>query len=70
VERNIKSDSIRYSINISHYTTNTPGQLVFGRDTIFNVKHEANWEFIRKRKQQLIEKNNNAENAKENPSQL
>jgi hypothetical protein len=25
---------------------NTSGQLVFGRDMIFNIKHEANWEFI------------------------
>jgi hypothetical protein len=34
---------------------------------IFNIKHEANWEFIRKRKQQQIEKNNEAENAKRIP---
>jgi hypothetical protein len=34
---------------------------------IFNTKHEANWEFIRKRKQQIIEKNNEAENAKRIP---
>jgi hypothetical protein len=34
---------------------------------IFNIEHEANWEFIRKRKQQLIEKNNKAENAKRIP---
>jgi transposase InsO family protein len=46
---------------------NTPGQLVFGRDMIFNIKHEANWEFIRKRKQQIIKKNNEAENAKRIP---
>jgi hypothetical protein len=46
---------------------NTPGQLVFGRDMIFNIKHEANWEFFRKRKQQQIEKNNEAENAKRIP---
>jgi hypothetical protein len=31
---------------------------------IFNIKHEGDWEFIRKRKQQLIEKNNEVENAK------
>jgi hypothetical protein len=43
---------------------NTPGQFVFGRDMKFNIEHEANWEFIRKRKQQLIEKNDKAENAK------
>jgi hypothetical protein len=34
---------------------------------ILNIKHEANWEFIQKRKQQLIEKNNEAENAKQIP---
>ena len=31
---------------------------------ILNVHHEANWEFIRARKQKIIEKNNKAENAK------
>ena len=34
---------------------------------IFNVEHEANWEYIRKRKQQLIAKNNKAENAQRIP---
>ena len=24
----------------------TPSQLVFGRDAIMNIKHEANWKFI------------------------
>ena len=42
----------------------TLGQLVFGCDMILNVQHEANWEFIRARKQKIIEKNNKAENAK------
>ena len=41
-----------------------PGQLDFGRDIIFNIQHVANWEFIRKNKQQHIDKNNIAENAK------
>ena len=31
---------------------------------ILNIKHEANWEYIRERKQAIIEKNNLAENAK------
>ena len=31
---------------------------------IFNIQHVANWEFIRKNKQQHIDKNNIAENAK------
>jgi hypothetical protein len=34
---------------------------------IFNIKHEANWEFIQKRKQKLIEKNNEAESTKRIP---
>ena len=42
----------------------TPGQLVSGRDMIFNIKHIANWEYIRQNKQKMIEKNNKAENAK------
>jgi hypothetical protein len=45
---------------------NTPGQLVFGCDMILNVKHEANWEYIRARKQNIILKNK-AENAKRIP---
>jgi hypothetical protein len=46
---------------------NAPGQLVFGHDMILNVKHEANWEYIRARKQNIILKNNKAENAKRIP---
>jgi transposase InsO family protein len=58
-----------FAVQSTFHTTlrNTPGQLVFGRDMIFNIKHEANREFIRKRKQQQIEKNNEAENAKQIP---
>jgi hypothetical protein len=58
-----------FAVRSTFHTTlrNTPGQLVFGRDMIFNIKHEANWEFIRQRKQQLIEKNNEAEYAKRIP---
>jgi transposase InsO family protein len=55
-----------FAVESTFHTTlrNTPGQLVFGRDMIFNIEHEANWEFICKRKQQQIEKNDKAENAK------
>jgi hypothetical protein len=58
-----------FAVRSTFHTTlrNTPGQLVFGRDMIFKIKHEANWEFICKRKQQLIEQNNEAENAKRIP---
>jgi transposase InsO family protein len=55
-----------FAIRSTYHTTlqSTPGQLVFGRDMILNIKHVANWEFIRARKQHIIEKNNKAENAK------
>ena len=58
-----------FAVRSTFHTTlqNTPGQLVFGRDMILNIKHEANWEFIRDRKQKIIEKNNKAENAKRIP---
>jgi hypothetical protein len=38
--------------------------LVFGRDMILNIKHTANWDYIRQRKQNLINKNNKRENSK------
>ena len=34
---------------------------------MLNVKHTANWEYIRSRKQKLIDKNNRYENAKRKP---
>ena len=33
-------------------------QLVFGRDAILNVKHEADWNYIKRRRESLIRKNN------------
>jgi hypothetical protein len=61
-----------FAVRSTFHTTlhNTPGQLVFGCDMILNVKHEANWEYIRARKQNIIVKNNKAENNKENTSHL
>jgi hypothetical protein len=46
---------------------NTSGQLVFGHDMILNVKPEANWEYIHVWRQNIIIKNNKAENAKRIP---
>ena len=53
-----------FAIRATYHTTlqKSPGQLVFGRDLIFNVQHTANWEYIRARKQRLIQKNNKNEN--------
>ena len=54
-----------FAIRSTLHTTmrKTPGQLVFGRDMILNIQHEANWEYIKQRKQNLIDKNNQRENA-------
>ena len=58
-----------FAVRSTYHTTlqKTPGQLVFGRDMIFNIDHLANWEHIRARKQKIIEKNNQNENAKRTP---
>jgi hypothetical protein len=58
-----------FAVRSTFHTTlqNTPGQLVFGCDMILNVKHDANWEYIRARKQNIILKNDMAENAKRIP---
>ena len=54
-----------FAIRNTYHTTlkATPGQLVFGRDSIFNTKHVADWEAIRQRKQKLIKNNNARENS-------
>ncbi len=49
-----------------HTTTKaTPAQLVFNRDAIHNVRFEADWQYIKERKQRLIIQNNKRENAKQ-----
>ena len=42
----------------------TPGQLVFGRDTVFAQSFAANWNLIRQRRQRMINYNNRRENSK------
>jgi RNase H-like domain found in reverse transcriptase/Integrase zinc binding domain len=61
--------AVAFAIRATYHTTlqATPAQLVFGRDAILNVKHEANWHYIKQRKQDLINKNNLLENAKRKP---
>ena len=43
-------------------TQHIPAQLVFGRDSILNTGQETNWQLIKKRKQDLINKGNQQEN--------
>ena len=58
-----------FAIRATLHTTlqKTPAQLVFGRDMILNINHVANWEHIKQRKQNLINKNNQRENSKRIP---
>jgi hypothetical protein len=37
---------------------------VFGRDMIFNIQHTASWEYMKQRKQRIIDLNNKRENSK------
>ena len=51
-----------------HTTLNaSPSQLAFGRNAMLNMESHADWETIRRRKQQRINKNNEAENARRIP---
>ena len=52
-------------INELHCITTqaTPTQLAFGRDALLNISFEADWQYIKKRKQHRITQNNKAENA-------
>eukprot|EP00957_Ditylum_brightwellii_P168308 12812184-Ditylum_brightwellii.AAC.1 len=45
----------------------TPMQLVFGRDSMLNVTHLANWHFIQECRQKLIKKSNKQDNVKQRP---
>ena len=60
-----------FAVRSTYHTTlqKSPGQLVFGRDMILNIKHTANWDFIKHRKQAIILKNNKRENLKRIPHQ-
>jgi len=45
----------------------TPTQLVFGHDAMLNASFQADWQFIKERKQRLIIQNNKRGNAKRKP---
>ena len=59
-------NAVGWAVRSTYHTTlqATPGQLVFGRDMVFNIAHEANWKEIQDRKEKLIKYNNQQENAK------
>jgi transposase InsO family protein len=57
--------AVRQAMRSTVHTTTraTPTQLVFGRDAILNVSFEADWQYIKERKQNRILQNNAKENA-------
>ena len=57
--------ALRQAMRATVHTTTraTPTQLVFGRDALLNVTFEADWQYIKERKQKLILQNNKRENA-------
>jgi hypothetical protein len=61
--------ALGFAMRATVHTTNraSPAQLVFGRDAMLNVNFEANWQYIKERKQKLIHQNNKRENTKRIP---
>ena len=58
--------AVCWAIRSTYHTTlkATPGQLVFGRDMIFNIEHQADWQLIREKKLARMKDNNARENAR------
>ena len=63
--------AVAFAVRATVHTTTqaTPMQLVFGRDAVLNIQFQANWKWIKDRKQQLIKQNNKRENSKRIPHQ-
>jgi hypothetical protein len=61
--------AISFAMRATVHTTTqaTPTQLVFGRDHLRNIGFQANWNYIKSRKQHLINENNRKENASRIP---
>ena len=59
------------SVRATYHTTLQASQIqiVFVRDSILKIKHVANWEHIRQRKQLRINHNNKRENMRQNNHQ-
>ena len=57
--------SVAWAVRASHHSTfdKTPGQLVFGRDMVFNLSTVVDWKAITARKQAQVDRDNLRENA-------
>ena len=60
-----------FAVRATYHTTlqASPMQLVIGQYAILNIKHVADWEHIRQRKQLRINENNKRENMRRNNHQ-
>ena len=56
--------AIMFGVRATYHTTleATPAQLVFGRDSVLPIQHQADWKYIQSKKRKLIELNNQREN--------
>ena len=61
--------AIMFGVRATYHTTleATPSQLVFGRDAILPIQHQADWKYIQTKKQDLINLNNKRENKRRIP---
>jgi len=61
--------AVGFAMRATVHTTQraTPMQLVFNRDAIHNVRFEADWQYIKQRRQHVIQQNNKRENSKRTP---
>jgi hypothetical protein len=60
--------AVAFAMHATIHTTATPMQLVFfGRDAIHPIRFEADWQYIRERRQKIIIQNNDRENATQVP---
>ena len=58
-------NAVRFVMQATLRTTMraTPMQLVYGHNAIHNIRVEADWQYIKRRQQQVIHQNNEHENA-------
>ena len=56
--------AVAFAVRATVHTTTqaSPSQLVFGRDAMYPINHQAKWTYIKDRKQKLILTNNIREN--------
>jgi transposase InsO family protein len=62
-------NAVRFAMRATLHTTMraTPMQLVYGRDAVHNIRFEADWQYLKARRQQVIKHNNERENSKRTP---